>query len=172
MSTDKIVWLLDVDGVINANNPGWGAAPHKAYVEAHGTTWRFRWAPSLVDFIRQVALSDLVEIRWATTWVPWARNVEAAFKLPELALAFSEQVAFISPHTAKADAALEVIVKEQRPLLWTDDDAVPSEGYVRDALDQVEEGRLLIVEPHPNKGLQPEDVERIKEFFALHGVSL
>lgn len=172
MSADKIVWLLDVDGVINANDPGWGAAPHKAYVQAHGTTWRFRWAPSLVDFIRKVALSGEVEIRWATTWVPWAREVEEAFKLPELGLAFSEKTAFISPHPAKAYAALEVVVKEQRPLLWTDDDAIPSAGYIREALDQVESGRVLLVEPHSRRGLQPKDVERIKEFFALHGVSV
>ena len=30
------VWLLDVDGVINASRPGWSERPHRAEITANG----------------------------------------------------------------------------------------------------------------------------------------
>jgi hypothetical protein len=41
------VWLLDVDGVINATRPGWGSPPRRASVYADGGDWPMRWAPAL-----------------------------------------------------------------------------------------------------------------------------
>ena len=38
------VWLLDVDGVLNANKPGWGQAPRKRIISG----FVVRWAPKLI----------------------------------------------------------------------------------------------------------------------------
>lgn len=46
------VWLLDVDGVINATRPGWGSPPRQASVYADGDDWPMRWAPALIDAAR------------------------------------------------------------------------------------------------------------------------
>ncbi|KUL32677.1 hypothetical protein [Actinoplanes awajinensis] len=40
------VWLLDVDGVLNANRPGWSAAPRRGMAYAGGTGFLMRWAPA------------------------------------------------------------------------------------------------------------------------------
>lgn len=51
---------IDVDGVINANNPqGWGRLQN-----GHAAGYKIRWAPAMVE-----ALAALpVEHVWATTW--------------------------------------------------------------------------------------------------------
>ena len=165
------VWLLDVDGVINANRPSWHAAPHTAMIEAHGTMWKFRWAPAVTGFIRETALAKTAEIRWSTTWLPWARDVEAAFKLPELGEGFLPELVFGSAREAKLAAALAVIEIEKRPLIWTDDDAIPESGTYRDVLDNAinEYGTpVLLLAPKPNRGLQPEHLDQIREFLTAN----
>lgn len=44
------VWLLDVDGVINANRPGWGAPPRSSRVwsDTDRMSYLIRWAPALL----------------------------------------------------------------------------------------------------------------------------
>src|SRR5690348_3934124 len=42
------VWLLDVDGVLNANRPGWGGPPRGGNAQSGGDLFRIRWAPALV----------------------------------------------------------------------------------------------------------------------------
>lgn len=160
------VWLLDVDGVLNAIRPGWGEAPHQGRVFADGIGWKFRWSPSLLAFVRSVASQREAEIRWATTWVPWARDLEATFRLPVLPEAFGadEKTSFPS---AKLTAALRVVEVEQRPLVWTDDDAIPGFGLFRDRLMNAGVP-VLLVAPQPNRGLQPEDVDAIRAFLSDH----
>lgn len=159
------VWLLDVDGVINASRPGWGAAPHTAMIQAHGTLWKFRWAPALVDFIRETAVSGAAEVRWSTTWLPWARDVERAFRLPELSDGFEPALVFGAAREAKLAAALAVIEIEKRPLIWTDDDAIPAFGPFREVLEGSGIPALLLA-PKANRGLQPEHLDQIRAFLA------
>ncbi len=64
MTDDKRpVLLLDVDGVINAFNPGWGDT---ARAKCAGLT--VRWSPDMVARIRALHASGLDEVRWSTTW--------------------------------------------------------------------------------------------------------
>lgn len=156
------VWLLDVDGVVNASRPGWGGAPARGQLLADGQWWKLRWAPEVVAFIREVHEAGLAEIRWATTWVPWAAELEALWNLPPLPLAFAPDHS--SPDEAKLPAAIAVVSEERRPLIWTDDERIPASGEYLDALESSGQPTLLL-RPQPTRGLRAADVDLIREFL-------
>lgn len=164
------VWLLDVDGVLNANRPSWGAAPQQALVAAGGGQWKFKFSPHVTGFVRGTVLSGAAEVRWSTTWVPWRADVEAAFRLPEIPVAFTlnGDEEWRTVDEAKIAAALHVVEAERRPLVWTDDEVVPATGPVRERLESAGVPVLLLA-PRSNRGLQPADVEAITEFLRTHG---
>jgi len=164
--TDIPVWLLDVDGVLNASRAGWGGPPTSRSIVAFDTTWRMRFSPSLIAGIRGLAAAPLVEIRWATTWAGHIPDLSRVFALPEFAPAFPMPDGrptqdLIAP--LKLAAALAV-VESGRRLIWTDDDAIPDAGPDRDRLDAA--GALLIA-PKPSRGLRPEHLDAIAAYTAL-----
>src|SRR4051794_18921570 len=86
------VWLLDVDGVLNAL-PDWNAdepAPDHAWQDYEVVTasprvhdqhkYRITYSPTLTKAIHDLHESGAVEVRWLTTWGRGA-NVELADKL-------------------------------------------------------------------------------------------
>ena len=157
------VWLLDVDGVINANRPGWSAAPHQATVAASGTTWRMRWEPRLATAIRETHLSGAAEVRWATSWVSYPDELERVFRLPTLPLAFTDE-AYRGITEAKINAALHVVETENRPLIWTDDEVIPTDGPIYDRLHAAGVP-LLLIAPKANRGLRADDIDTITMFL-------
>jgi len=157
------VWLLDVDGVINVNRPGWGAPPRTGTVYTGGLPYRLRWAPALIARIRAMQATDRVDIRWCSTWCDDADQLERVFGLPRLGRAWSEAINGSYAGIAKLAAAQAVLDAGGR-LIWTDDDAVPTSGPVHDEL--VSTGRVLLIAPLPNRGLQPEHLDAIETFIA------
>jgi hypothetical protein len=158
--TSQPVWLLDVDGVINAPRPGWSEAPRRADIWAKGAYWRMRWSPSMLHELRSIVRSGTVQVVWATTWCPWADELERMFRLPPLMRAFtSEELDSRSTIELKQELALEVAYAGQR-LIWTDDDAIPTSGLERVALEAA--GALLIA-PHWRRGLQSEHLRLIRD---------
>ncbi len=157
------MWLLDVDGVINATRPGWSAAPRRGMAYCLGDGYQMRWAPGLVRRIREVAAGGDVTVRWCTTWCAEAEQLERLFGLPPLERAWREPISAGAAPTAKLVAARAVLAGGQR-LVWTDDDALPGDSAVREALTAG--GRALLIAPRPNRGLQPEHVEAIASFLA------
>ena len=163
------VWLLDVDGVVNASRPGWHAAPYQGTVRADSRSWKFRWDPSVTSFIREVALAELAEVRWSSTWVPWRAGVERTLRLPELPVAFAiDEGKEQDVDALKRSAALAVVEQERRPLVWTDDDVVPGFGPLRDRLEAAGVP-LLLIAPAFARGLRPDDIETIRAFLVEHG---
>ena len=175
----KIIWLLDLDGVVNCTAPSWGEAPHKVHVITMeefrhvAMEWRIRWAPTLIKRILTVHALPHVEVVWCSTWclpgadgVPQIRRVEKAMRLPELRCAF-QSVSGLGQeaiHAAKRRAALEVL-DSGTDLIWTDDEVVPSLGDSwRDIL--AERGNTLLVRPKWNKGLTREDMDLIESWTA------
>jgi hypothetical protein len=157
------VWLLDVDGVVNVTRPGWGAAPRRGHVVSMGVSWPIRWAPRLIDRIRSLHTAGAMEIRWCSTWCPDADELERLFGLPALGRTFADRVPpGVEGDAAKLAAARQVVAEEGRPLVWTDDTAVPTAGTIRDEL--LASGDVLLVAPAPNRGLQPADLDAIEEF--------
>lgn len=166
--TGTPVWLLDVDGVLNAPAPRWGGPPRRADAVHTGEVFRMSWAPELVAALRRLHRTGAVELRWATTWADESLQLERLFGLPELATAF----AGLGPSPAvktpalKVAAALRVLEHEGRPLIWTDDDAIPGRGPLREALEAAGPP-LLLIAPDPRHGLQPEDLDAVAGFLAV-----
>lgn len=161
------VWLLDVDGVLNAAMPGWGETPDQGQAFVHGNRYLLRWAPTLARRIAALHHSGGVEVRWATTWVDHIAQVEQLLHLPPLTTAFGgvDVVDAEASVARKVAAALHVVEVEQRPLIWTDDDAIPDDGP---ALARIDAAGLpaLLVAPSSRYGLQPEDLDAIDDFLA------
>ncbi|MEV1315468.1 hypothetical protein AB0J14_05205 [Micromonospora arborensis] len=157
------VWLLDVDGVVNARKPGWGAAPRKRGCWSASDAYEYvmRWAPPLVDRIRDLHKQGVVEVRWCTTWCPDADALERLWALPTLERAFTDHVKGEEAHALKVAAARKVLADGRR-LIWTDDDVVPTDGELHDEL--VATGRALLIRPKASTGLQPEHMDLIEAF--------
>jgi hypothetical protein len=158
--SDAPVWLLDVDGVLNADYPAWDEEPARDVATANGWEYPMTWSPSLVERIKGLHDSGLVEVRWSTTWVSHADELERVFGL-DLKLAFPADEYSIS--RAKQGAALRVVDHERRALIWTDDDVVPLVGTLRDYLDDHEVPTLLI-KPSFSEGLTPTHIDQITAF--------
>lgn len=160
------VWLLDVDGVVNAPRPGWHAAPQRADVwsDEDNCEYPLRWAPGLVTMIRELHRHGLVEVRWCTTWCPDAARLETLWRLPALDRALPDATLPKGPDCwpLKLTAAHHVLESGRR-LVWSDDEAIP---YGDLALDTaVAEGRALLLRPSSRTGLQPADMDTIEAFL-------
>jgi hypothetical protein len=160
------VWLLDVDGVVNARRPAWDQPFAQGNAFVNGVTYRLQWAPALTRYIKSVHKRRAAEVRWATTWVDHVHQVERLLRLPAFRTAFRDlgtSPAVAAPER-KLAAALQVVEEEQRPLIWTDDDAIPIGGADRERLESSGVPVLLLA-PDSYVGLRPEDLRRIDVFL-------
>lgn len=167
-STNRPIWLLDVDGVINANRPGWGAAPRRAQAYADGTGWTMRWAPALIDRIRALHTATVVEVRWATTWCEHTDQLHRVFRVGPFPAAFGARPPHKTYGELKAEAVLAALATG-RPVVWTDDAEVAAGRALYLRIAQAErDGQALLIAPRPNRGLQPGDVDAIEAFAARY----
>jgi hypothetical protein len=163
---DRPVWLLDVDGVVNARHPAWDQPYAQGHAFVDGVTYRLQWAPALTRFIKMVHKRRAAEVRWATTWVDHIHQVERLLRVPAFHTAFrglGTSPAVGAPE-CKLAAALHVVEVERRPLIWTDDDAIPVTGEDRRRLDEAGVPVLLLA-PDSFEGLTPRHLEAIEGFL-------
>jgi hypothetical protein len=163
------VWLLDIDGVINANRPGWGGPPRR--VTCAGFT--IRWAPALVQRIKDVRAAGLADIRWSSTWC--AAPADLGELAGRLGLFLDSALTGPAPGrtwaAAKADAAVAVLDAGRR-LIWTDDEEVGTALDHRPELAAAAgDGRALLIAPRANRGLQPADLDAIEAFGQARAAS-
>jgi hypothetical protein len=164
VTTAGVVWLLDVDGVLNTRRPGWGGPPRRAFAYSEGRPFLMRWAPRLMERIRTIHTTGRVVIRWCTTWCPESEQLEKLFDLPRFERVWTQQLNGLAAGLAKLDAAYDVLAQGHR-LVWTDDQEVPESGVIFDELTV--DGRALLIAPDPNRGLQPEHLDRIERFIGI-----
>jgi hypothetical protein len=158
------VWLLDVDGVLNAKRPSWHTMPRRAYVaDSAGRDWIIRWAPELIARIRKLIDAGAVEVRWCTTWCPDADRLEKLWSLPSLGRAFDTVPKSRYVGDLKLAAAREVLASGRR-LIWTDDMEVPDFGPLYDELTA--NGQGLLIRPPGREGLSPEHMEVIEQWIS------
>jgi hypothetical protein len=157
------IWLLGVDGVVNAGKAGWGRAPLKAAVYAGQQQYAMRWEPKVIDRIRELHKGGTVEVRWCSTWCAFAGELERLWNLPPLERAFLEPLNGRAASMAKLAAAAQVLADGHR-LIWTDDMEVPERGelYERMTFDN----KALLISPWSSRGLRPEHMAAIEEFAA------
>lgn len=159
------IWLLDVDGVLNAvskegDRTAWKDW-QKGYAHAGGTEWPILFSPSVTGFIERMHAAGRVEVRWLTTW-----EDDANGELREL-LGFTKEFevagrrGFGSSRWWKFDAAQRVRENEpDRPLIWTDDDL----GFEREAASWASRHGLGIT-PQTHLGLTPKHLRMITDFI-------
>lgn len=169
----KPVWLLDIDGVINAyNGPKTGPPnvwPRDAWITVKAGGMTFTAARPVLQLIRRVHRQGLAEIRWHSTWQHDSRLVGAALRLPRFPVQEAPEFTTYTslsrrPKWWKLPGARRVLQFEQRPLLWTDDDAVDLDTQIRRRMAAVGQP-LLIVVPEPRTGLTAADLASIDTFL-------
>lgn len=172
------VWLLDVDGVLNIEEPrGWDGYASTALVRntLAGRRYRLTWAPQVIEFVRDrgCALGD-IDIRWATTWCGSTRALEELWDMPWLIDALD--IATPLPprirgprirgpwiREVKLAAARQVLANGDR-LIWTDDQCTPLPGS--DLYEELTaDGRALLIRPYDVHGLEPGHLDAIDEFM-------
>lgn len=170
MTAAPPVWLLDIDGVLNANKPGWGEAPRR--VNCHGLI--IRWAPKLIARIRELHRMGEHEIRWASTWCGFPEQLNTLEH--QLGLRFERAFTDRSMSKTWAEmklAAAEQVLSEGRRLIWTDDDeAGIAPQFSAAVADAEQDGRALLIAPRSNRGLQPADLDRIVAFVAAESLEI
>lgn len=171
----KPVWLLDFDGVVNVvkREPPTNIWPEEDWRRTEqkldNYTFQILYAQPVIDFL--VKMSDKAEIRWHTTWkeniLPLARRMGLPeFEIQKSALYVSDNFWWKSP------PALKVVLEEERPLIWTDDDL----NYMLDRADakllKASQPCLLLCTAEYH-GLRKQDLEliqsSIEEFTAIDG---
>lgn len=158
----KPVWLLDVDGVVNAPRPPWPGRISKSFAVADGQKFEMRYASGLVDRIRAVHEEGLAELRWCTTWNPWADQLESMWGLPVLARTAADIPSGPAGDLVKHSIAAN-ICGSGSPLVWTDDTAIPSLPVGHPA--KMVRHDVLLVAPNARAGLSPLDMQAIDTFL-------
>ena len=160
----KPIWLLDVDGVLNAV----AGAPPKSWgdwkTERLNGYW-ITWSPTMMKRITSLVEADLVEVRWLTTWGRQANQYLCEpFCLPEFVVSAEMDEHDDGYHWWKLPIAQQVF-EEGRPLIWTDDD-IHFDRSARDWLAYEVEPleRSLVICPRSHQALQPADLDRIEAF--------
>jgi hypothetical protein len=177
-SPTKPVWLLDIDGVLNATHRYfpthvWPRNDWRQF-KAMGNSreWTLKVAQPVHDFIQQVHDSGLVEIRWHTTWQHAAQNVARELVLPEFPVHEAPEynstawTYSVQGLWWKLPAAWRVIAEEKRPLIWTDDDISFLTNKEQLAALKAA-GKVLLIEPSSTEGLVKKHLTKIQEFIDL-----
>ncbi|MGH8963282.1 MAG: hypothetical protein ACRDWT_19170 [Jatrophihabitantaceae bacterium] len=173
------VWLLDIDGVINAlgmslptdtwPESAWVQRVVTAVIPEQGMgTYPILAARPVLDFIHRVHRNGLAEIRWHSTWRSAAvTGLAPALGLPAIPISVAPEWSAAPPVWWKIPAARRV-AESGRRLLWTDDQfdlyrADPQSASELEALERWT-GALLL-SANPETGLSPDDLATIERFL-------
>jgi hypothetical protein len=165
--TDLPVWLLDVDGVINAfRRQPQGSWPRRSWTRVRVAGFEINAALPVIAFLREVHRRGLAEIRWHTTWQELSLDLGDALGLPTFHVQEAPEFAGRDTEETwwKLPAARRVLADEGRPVVWTDDDAAYLAPGDRKQLALIGP-RLLIVAPDDRTGLNQADLDQIHLFL-------
>jgi hypothetical protein len=178
---DVPVWLLDIDGVVNALSRRAPSAPwpagsweqHVVRIEVPDRgmlTLPILAARPVLEFITDVVESGAAEVRWHSTWGQSAiTTLGPALGLPPIELSVAPEWADSAAMWWKIPAARH-LAESGRRLVWTDDQ-LPL--YRTDRLGAGELAALeawdgaLLLAPDPAAGLSPDDLARIAGFLGV-----
>lgn len=131
-----------------------------------GQTFPIKWSTDVVRQINAIHADGAVEIRWHSTWQHTIQDLAAHMGLPvlevhgapEADMHWGQLKATLmsrgKPGWWKYPAAERVLLDEQRPLIWVDNDLTyeVNRAY-RDKMGQM--GRFLPLAPDETTGLTP-----------------
>ena len=181
ISRGRPTWLLDIDGVLNADAhrppPGdlWARRDWhrvRVYSTTDNTTYELLYAQPVVDAINRIHTAGLADIVWHTSWQHDAHRVAARLGLhydPGFAVLDAPEL-----HTwrhGRASGWWKVPAVRRwahthphTPLVWTDDEA----GRRLDPRDRAElliTRPTLVVSPNGRGGLGPVELAGIETFL-------
>lgn len=174
----KPVWLLDIDSTIQVPPPhsfdigNNRKKLHKVWAEwEHIMIGKFHitYAPKVIDFIKRMDASGLVDIQWLTTWKHEANTTFApAVGLPQFEVADGGGSDFIYPHEnwwkyRTAEQAASV-----RPTIWSDDDITKKAAENIVKWGQRNDQDVLVLRPEDARALEPFHLEQIEAFIMSH----
>lgn len=152
---DKPIWLMDVDGVLNAVN--YQPSPDQRREVLNG--FAITWTPAITDAIAALHNEGLVEVRWLTTWADLANDhIGPALGWPDLKVVASP---YDASRTAwwKLAYVMDLAVDDQL-IVWADDDIL-GDPDARNWLKQEDAGNVFTICPDTRVGLTMEDVDRV-----------
>ncbi len=158
MPMPGIVWLLDLDGVLNFFGRSAWPSVRGLTVDFGGTGYRIRYSPEMIAAITEVAQDCQIDVRLCSTWCEQPGPILAQ-------LGLSIPVAF-TPRSGdnidrlKLAAALDVVASGAR-LIWADDVAIPSAGA---GVETLRDSGALLIAPNEMGGLTPAQLTRIREW--------
>jgi hypothetical protein len=167
------VWLLDIDGVVNALARGpvpdsfppddWRQYVVEADIPGMGRMLLpILVAQPVVEFIREVYESGRAEVRWHSTWRTAAMtDLAPTLGLPGIPISIAPEWTQRPPGWWKLPAAQRVLASGRR-LVWTDDDI---DEYLDDVSATMREPSALLISPDPVTGLTQRDLDRITAFL-------
>lgn len=167
------VWLLDIDGVVNALARGqvrdsfppeqWSQHVVEADLPGLGRMHLpILVAQPVLDFVAGVVESGRAEVRWHSTWRTAAMtDLAPMLQLPPIPISIAPEWTQRPPGWWKLPAAQRVVAAGRR-LVWTDDD-LAGHGDELGGLD--ESTRALLISPNPDSGLTQAELDAIDAFL-------
>ena len=170
------VWLLDIDGVVNALAAGpvdgsWPAAEWVQHVVRADIPGSGRMvlpvfvAQPVLEFIAQVHRSGAADIVWHSTWrEAAATGLAPVLGLPRLPISDAPEWTRRTPDVWWKLPAAQRVLEAGRRLVWTDDDIamVPQQVAALIARDDA-----LLISPQPQAGLTADDLAAIATFLGV-----
>jgi hypothetical protein len=173
-SPERPLWLLDIDGVVNALARGAvpSAWPEHEWVQRlviteipgrGAMTLPILVARPVLEFIADVHRSGSAEIRWHSTW----RTAAITSFAPAVGLPTTITMSVAPEWNERPVAqwwklgAAERAVATGRRLVWTDDDL----RIYQHETDHLARAGNLVLGPFGDTGLTPDDLEQIAGFL-------
>lgn len=161
--TETPIWLLDVDGVLNAvcHEPDFYIWDDWQVTRAMG--FPITYSPTVVESISRWHNAGVVEVRWLTTWEDHANmDLDINFDVEEFGVAgymrdFPDARWWKLPIAQKTWA-------EGRPIVWTDDD-IRWDNEASQWVKSLDRDRMLAISPNTKTGLLPRHLKTIEEFL-------
>lgn len=159
--TSKRPWLLvDVDGVLNrmvSNSVGKRRGLRRVRVNSPDSGWTYTMHIDPADGPALLALTDVFDLAWCTTWQHEANGrIGAAAGLPRLPVVTFDLEG--SDGWSKVPGILRFVAG--RPFVWLDDDVTPFEQMTL----AEEHGDHRIIRTDPEQGLTPAHLEHAREW--------
>lgn len=164
MLTDPPIWLLDVDGVLNAFGLRTPPGPElRTFKSANG--YMIIYHVELLKRLTALHESGRVEVRWLTTWEEQADE----FLAEELGLPRNLKVEGRMPYDSYGSewwklTAARALYDEGHRLIWTDDELdIWMESITW--LDTTDPDQLLSYAPREDIGLTHEFLDQVEEWL-------
>jgi hypothetical protein len=168
----KPIWLLDIDGVINAVSRNldrnvWPINFWRSEKVTNRTgTYIITVSQAVIDFITYIHDEDLADIYWHSTWQNDSNNLGKHFDLPQFpvweAPEFGESTPLATWKWWKTPGFLRAL-NTGRPVIWTDDD-IPLVDERKFAGQEF----ALLIAPYTGTGLSPKHLRKIASYIERH----